>query len=50
MRMFQRAAPVDVLLGRSLDPAFDQPLVIDGERVLVKGVLLPHRLRQQAAA
>jgi len=50
MRILQRAAPIDILLARSLDPAFDQPLLVDGERVAIKGVVLPHRLRSQAAA
>ncbi len=50
MRIFRRVAPFEILLARSLDPAFDEPLIVDGERVIVKGVLLPHRLRQPRAA
>lgn len=45
VRVFERAPPVELLLARAADPAFAQPLVIDGERVIVKGVFLPHRLR-----
>jgi hypothetical protein len=48
MRIFERAAPVDLLVSKSLDPALQQPLVVDGERVVVKGVILPHRLRRAA--
>lgn len=44
LRMLQRAAPIDLLIARSLDPAF-LPIVVDGERVTIKGVILPHRLR-----
>ncbi len=50
MRIYQRAAPVDILVARSLDPAFDQVLVIDGERIVIKGVILPHRFRPQVVA
>lgn len=45
MRVLERATPVDLLVARSLDPELQTPLVVDGERVVVKGVLLPHRLR-----
>jgi SOS-response transcriptional repressor LexA len=45
MRVFHRASPVKLLLSRSLDPAFAQPYVVDDDRVVVKGVILPHRLR-----
>lgn len=48
MRVFERAAPVDLLVSRSADQAFAAPIVVDGERVVVKGVLLPHRLRPAA--
>jgi len=48
MRVFERAPPVEVLVARSMDPAFAAPIVVDGERVVVKGVLLPHRLRAAA--
>ena len=44
IRLFDRAPPVDLLLPRSLDTGF-RAEVIDGERVTVKGVILPHRLR-----
>lgn len=47
MRVFERAAPVDVLTARSLDPGVGPPLVVDGERVVVRGVILPHRLGRQ---
>lgn len=43
MRKLQRAAPVDLLTTRSHQET--EPLVVDGERVIIKGVLLPHRLR-----
>jgi AcrR family transcriptional regulator len=45
MRIFERASAVDLLLARSLDPAFATPLLADGERVVIKGVLLPYRMR-----
>lgn len=45
MRIFERASAVDLLVARSLDPAFAAPLLVDGERVAIKGVVLPHRLR-----
>lgn len=48
MRVYEQAPPVALLVSRSLDPTVQQPVVIDGERVLVKGVLLPHRLRRAA--
>jgi hypothetical protein len=44
MRIYASAPPVALLIARSTDPAL-VPLVVDGDRVLVKGVLLPHRLR-----
>ena len=47
IRLFDRAPPVDLLIPRSLDPAFRSTLVVDGERVILKGVMLPHRLRPQ---
>lgn len=46
VRIFDRAAPVELLLARSFEHY--QPLVVDGERVTIKGVFLPHRLRPQA--
>jgi hypothetical protein len=48
MRIFERATPIDLLVARSADPGF-APLVVDGERVVVKGVLLPSRLRAASA-
>jgi hypothetical protein len=48
VRVFERAAPVELLVAKTLDPGLQQPIVIDGERVIVKGVFLPHRLRAAA--
>lgn len=48
MRIYQRSGPVELLVPRSLDPAYDQTLVLDGERIVIKGVVLPHRLRHAA--
>lgn len=45
VRVFERASPVELLVAKTLDPSLQQPIVIDGERVIVKGVFLPHRLR-----
>lgn len=45
MRVFERASAIELLLPRSLDPSFGPPLQVDGERVIIKGVLLRHRLR-----
>lgn len=45
VRVFERAAPVDLLVTRSLDPGLQAPLVVDGERVVLRGVFLPHRFR-----
>jgi hypothetical protein len=50
MRQFQHAGAVNLLLPRSLDPSVQRPLVVDNDRVLIRGVLLPHRLRGKAAA
>jgi hypothetical protein len=44
VRIFERANPVDLLVPKSRDPGL-RTLVVDGDRVIVKGVLLPHRLR-----
>jgi hypothetical protein len=49
MRVLIAAPPVQLLVARTVDPEFT-PLVVDGERVVVKGVVLPHRLRGRAAA
>jgi hypothetical protein len=48
MRVLERAGPVEVLLARSLDPTLQQVVAVDGEQVMVKGVILPHRLRAAA--
>jgi hypothetical protein len=45
IREFQRAGATDILVSRSSDPALHSMLPVDGERVIIKGVLLPHRLR-----
>ena len=50
MRVFQSAGPVNVLLPRSMDPQAQAALVVDNDRVLIRGVLLPHRLRRDAIA
>jgi hypothetical protein len=50
MRLFQNAGPVNVLLPRSMDPDTQGALVVDNDRVLIRGVLLPHRLRAKIAA
>jgi hypothetical protein len=34
----------------SLDEGLRRPLVVDNEQVMIKGVLLPHRLRPGAPA
>lgn len=44
MRIYESAGAVTLLLARSLDPQLHKPLVVDNERVIVKGVILPHRL------
>ncbi len=36
------------LVAASLDEQLRRPLVVDNERVIIKGVLLPHRLRPSA--
>ena len=35
----------DILHAASLDEGLRRPLVVDNEQVIIKGVLLPHRLR-----
>lgn len=47
VRVFERASPVDLLVARSAVPR--PPIVVDGERVALKGVFLPHRLRPAGA-
>ena len=49
IRQFDRAPPIDLLLARSLDPGF-RPEVVDGQRVIIKGVILQHRLRPPRAS
>jgi len=49
MRIYRPVPPVTLLVARSSDQSF-APLVVDGERVIVKGVLLPHRLRSEPRA
>ena len=50
MRVFQNAGPVNLLVTRTMDPHPAKPLVVDNDRVLIRGVLLPHRLRMKIAA
>lgn len=50
MRLFQPAGAVNLLLPRTMDPAMQRPLVVDNERVLIRGVILPHRLKAKVAA
>jgi SOS-response transcriptional repressor LexA len=47
VRVYDRAPPIELLVARSIE--HHQPIVIDGERVVVKGVFLPHRLRPKTA-
>ena len=51
MRVFESAGPVRLLVAKSMDPALQRSLVVDDDKIVVKGVLLPHRLRaaRQAA-
>jgi hypothetical protein len=46
MRIFEKAPPIEILLTKSLDPNLQEPLVVDGERVVVKGVILKSRLQK----
>lgn len=45
MRVFENAGPIKILVSRTMDRSLQQSLVVDDDRVIVKGVLLPHRLR-----
>lgn len=45
MREFQRVGATDVLVARSSDAEQYPMLPVDGEHVIIKGLLLPHRLR-----
>lgn len=47
MRIYERAGAQFVLVARTADPALNAILPVDNERVVIKGVLLPHRLRPQ---
>lgn len=44
LRVLERASPIDLLMPKSLDPNLS-PIVVDNDRVAIKGVVLPHRLR-----
>lgn len=50
MRVYESAGPVRLLVSRSMDPDLQRPLVIDDDRVVVRGVILPHRLRARKVA
>jgi hypothetical protein len=50
MRVFEAAGPVKLLVAKTMDPGLQRSLVIDGEKVRVKGVILRHRLRATARA
>jgi hypothetical protein len=50
MRQFQHVGPIDLLVPRTMDPAPPRSLVVDRDRVVIRGVLLPHRLRGRIAA
>lgn len=49
MRLFHNAGPVNLLLPHSMDPTAQRPLVVDNERVMIRGVLLPYRVKGRAA-
>lgn len=44
IRQFQHAGPVNLLVPRTMDPKVRPTLVIDRDKVTIRGVLLPHRL------
>lgn len=50
MRQFRNTGAVSLLMPRSLDPTLQQPLVVDNDRVLIRGVLLPYRFKAPLAA
>lgn len=50
MRLFQNAGPVNLLVSRTVVHATQRPLVVDNDRVMIRGVLLPHRLKGRIAA
>lgn len=49
VRILERAPPVDLLVPKSRDPSL-HTIVADGERVVIKGVILRHRLGPARAA
>lgn len=49
VRVFEKAPPVDLLVPKSRDAKL-HPIVVDGDKVMIKGVVLPHRLRPVRAA
>lgn len=50
MRQFQNAGGVNLLVPRTMDPRPPVPLMVDNRHVVIRGVLLPHRLRSKMAA
>jgi len=44
LRQFLRAGGADIVTTRSSDPSLHQVMPADGDRVAIRGVLLPHRL------
>jgi hypothetical protein len=50
MRVFEEAGPVKLLVAKTMDPKLQRSLVVDGDRVAVRGVLWPHRLRPHAGS
>lgn len=50
MRQYQPAGPVDLLVPRTNAPMPPATLVVDRNLVVIRGVLLPHRLRERIAA
>jgi hypothetical protein len=50
MRKFQPTGIVDLLVPRTNDPDAPPTLVVDRKQVLIRGVLLPHRLRGRMVA
>ncbi|WP_407155202.1 hypothetical protein [Bradyrhizobium sp. STM 3557] len=50
MRQYQPAGAVNLLVPRTNEPQPPATLVVDNKAVVIRGVLLPHRLRERAAA
>lgn len=50
MRQYQLVGGVNLLVARTMDPRPPVSLVVDNSRVVIRGVLLPHRLRSRMAA